>query len=342
MNSFRTQLHSKIGLTGPGPQLRGLLPGLMAAVTVAMAAAFLAEHYQTPVMLLALLLGMAFRFLSEEGKAIAGIQVASGTLLRLGVALLGLRISWEQIAGLGYPLLGVILVAVAGTVALGALLAPTLGQRLSFGVMSGGSVGICGASAALAIATVLPPHPQRERDTLFVVVCVTALSTLAMILYPPLVSLLGLDAEQAGIFLGGTIHDVAQVVGAGYSVSDPAGDTATVIKLLRVALLVPVVFVLSLLLSTRRSGREGLRLPFPWFILLFIALMVVNSLGWLPKLLVQGLVEASRWCLITAIAALGMKTSLQSLFAAGWQPMLVLLLETLFIAGFVLIAVLTL
>ena len=113
------------------------------------------------------------------------------------------------------------------------LLARRLGLKPLFGVLSGGAVAICGASAALAIASVLPRNDTRERDTILTVVSVTALSTLAMILYPVFATSIGLDHKQAGIFIGGTIHDVAQVVGAGYTISNETGDIATYVKLLQ-------------------------------------------------------------------------------------------------------------
>ena len=117
-------------------------------------------------------------------------------------------------------------------------------------------MAICGASAALALAAALPAHPQKERATLFTVVSVSALSTLAMIVYPMIAQALGLDARAAGIFLGATIHDVAQVVGAGYAMSQQTGDVATFVKLLRVAMLLPVI-VVAVLLSRRQASAVG-------------------------------------------------------------------------------------
>ena len=143
-----------------------------------------------------------------------------------------------------------VILAVTCTIVLGIVMAKWMGFKTFFGFLSGGSVAICGASAALAIATAFPHHPQKDRATLFVVISVSTLSTIAMVGYPILVGWLGLDPVQAGVFLGGTIHDVAQVVGAGYSMGQETGDTATVIKLMRVAMLVPVILVAAWL--TRR------------------------------------------------------------------------------------------
>jgi hypothetical protein len=210
-----------------GRLVHAVYPGLLAAATIAMASTWLASHYTAPVMLFALLFGMAFHFLYEGGRCVAGIEFASRSVLRLGVALLGVRITYGQIASLGPAPVATVIVGVATTVLIGLVLARRLSLTPMFGVLSGGSVAICGASAALAIASVLPKDKDRERDTILVVVTVTALSTLAMILYPVFAASIGLDHKHAGVFIGGTIHDVAQVVGAGYMISPETGDRPT-------------------------------------------------------------------------------------------------------------------
>ena len=311
-------------------------PGILVAVTIALAADWLASHYKAPVMLFALLFGMTFHFLHEEGRCIPGIEFSSKAILRTGVALLGARITVEQIVALGPVPIAMVVAGVTTTILVGYLLARALGLSRSFGILSGGSVGICGASAALAIASVLPKNKESERDVILAVVVVTGLSTIAMILYPMLVPIIGLDNDRAGLFLGGTIHDVAQVVGAGYTISQKTGDVATYVKLLRVAMLLPVVGTIAVVLSRGRGGSSGAKVPLPWFLFGFAALVAVNSLGVLPKPVVSGATEISRWLLVVAIAALGMKTSFKALIAAGWRPVATMVLETLWIAGLVL------
>ena len=240
------------GLPGYG---RALMPGVLACGVVAAAATFLSEHYGAPVMLFALLLGMAMNFLSAEGPCAAGIEFTARQLLRVGVALLGLRITFEQIAALGWHPVLLVVVSVVLTIAVSVAAARLFGFKGIFGVLTGGATAICGVSAALALSAALPQHPLKERATLFTVIGVSALSTLAMIVYPIVVRWLELDAAQAGIFLGGTIHDVAQVVGAGYGMSQETGDAATVVKLVRVAMLLPVIVFAVLL--TRLGAVEG-------------------------------------------------------------------------------------
>jgi uncharacterized integral membrane protein (TIGR00698 family) len=321
---------------------RTLFPGVLASVVVAAAATFLSQHYGAPVMLFALLLGLAMNFLSGDGPCAPGIEFTARQVLRIGVALLGLRITLAQIAELGIAPVGIVVVSVALTIGLSMLAARAMGFNTLFGLLSGGATAICGASAAMALAAALPAHPQKERATLFTVVGVSALSTLAMIAYPMLARAFGLDERAAGIFIGGTIHDVAQVVGAGYSLSHQTGDVATFVKLLRVAMLLPVI-VFAVLLTQRRASQAGSeaaagpRPPLlPGFVVGFALLVGLASTGWLPSAVTAFGNDVSRWCLVSAIAAIGMKTQLKDLATVGFKPVALMLGETVFLAILVL------
>ena len=232
-------------------------PGLGVALVVATAATFLSEHYSAPVMLYALLLGVAFNFLTEAERTREGIDFASKGLLRIGVALLGLRIGWSQVAALGWEPVAMIVAMVAITMAVSVVMARAMGFNPLFGFLSGGATAICGASAALALSVALPAHEKKEQATLFTVIGVSAFSTLAMIAYPVIAQWTGLSHHQAGIFIGATIHDVAQVVGAGYAISPDAGDTATIVKLLRVAMLLPVILIAGQITRAAISARNA-------------------------------------------------------------------------------------
>jgi len=319
--------------------LKAYYPGFLSAAVVGLAATFLARNYNAPVMLFALLIGMAFNFLHEDGRCKQGIDFASRTVLRLGVALLGLRITFTQISSLGLAPIATVVVGVATTSLFGLWLGRRFGLGSYFGLLSGGAVAICGASAALAISTSLPRYETKERDTALTVVGVTTLSTIAMIFYPLLVTLLQLNTTEAGIFLGGTIHDVAQVVGAGYMVSQETGDVSTYVKLLRVAALVPVVVLISLLLSKGAGTGERMRRAFPMFLVGFCALVILNSLVAVPSEITAGATTLSSYCLVTAISALGMKTSFRSLVEVGWRPVGMMVAETAWIALLVLGAI---
>ena len=318
-------------------RVKHLIPGLIASAVVAAAASFLSEHYHAPVMLFALLLGMSMNFLSGDSACSTGIDFTGREVLRVGVALLGTRITLGQIAALGWHCVALILVAVVITILISMVAARLMGFQTLFGMLTGGATAICGASAALALAAALPAHPGKERATLFTVIGVSALSTLAMIVYPMIVNALDLDPVHAGVFLGGTIHDVAQVVGAGYGMSRETGDTATVVKLMRIAMLLPVIVCAAMVTRARGNDGGGERPPLlPWFAVAFVVLAGVNSTGWMGSDLQKFGNALSQWCLVTAISAIGMKTRLKELVSVGIKPVILMLCETIFLALLVL------
>ncbi|CDS48694.1 Inner membrane protein [Polaromonas sp. CG9_12] len=322
-----------------------LLPGMGLSGLIALAATAVSTLHGGPQFLYALFFGVAFHYLSQEARTRPGIEFSARGVLRLGVGLLGARITASQIAGLGWETAAIVVVAVVSTLLFGTLLGKRFGLTRAEGVLSGGAVAICGASAALAISAVLPRTKESDRSTLMVVVTVTVLSTIAMVVYPLIVKALGLPPELAGLFLGGTIHDVAQVVGAGFMVNPQTAEYATIVKLFRVAMLAVVVVIVSSVFKKQREqlsdGTHAKKQPLvPWFLWLFVALVILNSLGGVPAVVQTGLNDLSRICLVMAISALGVKTSFMQLARAGWRPFALLLIETLWMGGFVLTVIL--
>ena len=320
-------------------------PGAGIAALIAVAATSVSTLHGGPQLLYALFFGVAFHYLSQEPRTRPGIEFCSRTLLRFGVGLLGARITAGQIASLGWATALIVVAGVLATLALGLLLARRFGLTKAQGVLAGGAVAICGASAALAISAVLPREKGGERFTLMVVVTVTVMSTVAMVLYPLVAKLLHLPPELAGLFLGGTIHDVAQVVGAGYTLGHQTGDIATVVKLFRVSMLAVVVVIVASAFKRSRDRAEAERADgrpiarqalVPWFLWLFVAMVTLNSAGVFSTAFQEEIGTVSRACLVMAIAALGMKTSFAQLARAGWRPLVLILVETLWLAGLVL------
>jgi uncharacterized integral membrane protein (TIGR00698 family) len=327
-------------MSGWRDDFRHWWPGILLSIVIAIASTFIADHRGGPTLLYALLLGMALNPVAAEGRAKPGVDFVARSVLRFGVALLGARITIDQIGGLGWFNGAVLIAGVVATIFFGTALSRMLGLSQRIGILTGGATAICGASAAIAISAVLPQDEHSERELIFTIAGVTALSTIAMILYPVIVSVAGLAPNQAGIFLGGTIHDVAQVVGAGYSISPEVGDYAVLTKMLRVALLLPVVVVLSIVVRHRMQAthrRGGDRL-LPSFLVAFLAFVVIGSVGWIPKPLGGALNEVSRACLVVAIAAVGLKTSLVEMKKVGARAILLLGIEAAFLAVFVLVA----
>jgi uncharacterized integral membrane protein (TIGR00698 family) len=315
-----------------------LFPGFSVAVIAALAAQFVAQHYGAPAMLMALLFGIALNFLGEKSTATAeGIGFTAKTILRLGVAILGARISAEMLVSLGWGMIALLVAGTVLTILFGVALARVIGQGPRFAILTAGAVAICGASAAMAIAAVLPKDERSERNLLFTVLGVTVLSTVAMILYPILTNTLGFDEVTAGAFIGATVHDVAQVVGAGFSISETAGETSTLVKLIRVSFLAPVVILIALWWKAADVSEDGKRPPIlPGFVIGFLVLATLNSFGLIPQALGGLLAQLSSWALLAAIAAVGMKTDLRNVLQVGGGAIALIVAETLFLAGLVL------
>jgi uncharacterized integral membrane protein (TIGR00698 family) len=313
-------------------------PGMAATLIVGLAATYLSDHYHAPPVIFALLLGMALNQLSTEARYAPGINVSARTLLRISVALLGLRITFGQIGSLGWSTAAMVIVTVPLTIAFGWAAAKSVKLDGRYGVLSGGAVAICGASAAMAIA-VAWPRKDSERDTVVVIACITTFSTIAMLLYPALLAHLHLDPLQTGRFLGGSIHDVAQVVAAGYASSPQAGDSATIVKLMRVTMLLPVVLFITLIAARGVQQHEPTQKKvalLPGFLIGFIVLAALNGFELVAKPVASVLTELSRWLLVISVAALGMKTSLRDMMAVSTTAIALIAAETIFLALLVL------
>ena len=313
-------------------------PGIILAVVIAIAARFLANNYDVPSMLMAILIGMSLNFLSEEGKCIKGLNFSSKYILYLGIILLGTRIDFENILSINQNIIFLVIFGVILTILFSILLLRIFGFQYRFGILIGGAIAICGASAAMAISSVLPKDDKSNERLTFVILGVTIISTFCMIFYPIISNFLNMDEKSSGIFFGATIHDVAQVVGAGFTVSDFTGETATLIKLFRVTLLFPVVLCISLMsYKFKLINDVDKKTPVvPYFIIIFICVVVINSFNLIPNDIKFLSNELSSWFLLIAIAAVGTKTRLQNLKIIGFLPIFSMVLITIFLMIFII------
>jgi uncharacterized integral membrane protein (TIGR00698 family) len=330
-----------------------IAPGVLLSAAVAalayLAAPYVARALPIPAMVLALVIGIALNPVASRPAVWPGMAFCVRTILRWAVALLGLRVALADIAALGISTGAMIVASMIVTLLSGFFFARLSGRQPGFGALVGSATAVCGASAALATSTVVPDYRGKQADIAFVVVAVNALATLAMVVYPPICILLGFDAQATGVMLGGTIHDVAQVVGAGYAVSEAAGNTAVIVKLFRVFLLLPVVLGIGWYF-TRAGVKHGrARVPVPVFALVFLALCLLNSaLPLLPQLtpafapVKAVLIEASTWGLLIAIGALGLGTSIKTIIALGWRHVATVVASTavifVLVTGWLLLA----
>ncbi|MBH8579375.1 YeiH family protein [Bisbaumannia pacifica] len=301
-----------------------LISGLLAAAGLALAALPpLAERGISPLVI-ALLLGMVAGNLAlgrRLGDPAAGLAFATRRLLRAGIVLFGLSLTLQQLFALGPWVVVLDLLIMITVLTLGYQLGTRwLGLDRETALLTSTGSAICGAAAILATESTIRARPAA---TAMAVATVVLFGSLAMLLYPLLYPFSGMSEGLFGIYIGATLHEVAQVVAAGEAVGPEALANALVVKLLRVMLLVP--FLLLLARHWRRpSGHPGTpsTAPVPWFAFGFVAMVGVNSLVSLPPALHHGLVELGRIALTLAMAALGYETRLDRLRALGLRPLL--------------------
>jgi uncharacterized integral membrane protein (TIGR00698 family) len=308
--------------------IRAYFPGLAMTLVAALAAAWISEHYGAPKMLMGLLIGLAFNFANGDARLHPGLGFASKTLLRWGIVIAGLQVTLAQILGLGWAGFASI-VATLGVVTLaGVVAARMMGLSSAFGTLAGGAVAICGASAALALSSVLGEKRSSQAQLTLVLVTVSAASAFAMSVYPVIAQSLEMTGHQAGWFVGASIHDVAQALGAGYSISNEAGETATIVKLTRVAMLAPVLAIVAFAFPAE-PGQTRTRIGVPWFVLGFFALGALNSAVAMPVEITDSARQATSWLLLLAVTATGIRSPMHLLLGQGWRSAMPVIVSTL-------------
>jgi uncharacterized integral membrane protein (TIGR00698 family) len=312
-------------------------PGLIVAMIIAGIATLAARRLHWPDMIIALGLGLVLAQTLRGARWRSGFDFAARPVLRAGIALLAFRVTLSQLATLGWPAVATVVVCIAAVFAAAWALGRLLRIPPWFTAIAATSVAICGASAALAAAAALPKRPRLQEATLFVCVAVSLIGTIAMILYPTLAHLANWSSAATAVFLGAAIHEVAQVVGAAFALSPEHGELATLTKLLRVAMLAPVIMLLRWRFARAEALADDHRAThrvatLPWFLVAFVVLVVAGSFVTWPPLLVDAAAVLSRTCLLTAIAALGLLTHTGSLLRLGWRPVLLMVALSVVIA----------
>ena len=311
------------------------LPGVLLAIVVTIFAFFISSNLKLPIMLVSLILGMIFNSLSRRIIFEAGIGFSATQILRLGVAFLGFRLSLENINNLGYLPISFVIILVLLTFFCAIGIAFLFKNKLAIGCLIGGSVAVCGASAALAVASVIPKKNIKEKEIFIVILGVTILSTIAMVIYPFLAQMLQMKDDVSGFLMGSTIHDVAQVVGAGYSISDESGIIATFTKMIRVATLPIIVIIVSNIFNA--DSRKKLSLP--WFVIFFIFAAIINNVFQFSELLFNLLQQISSIFLVIAISALGLKTNIVQIAKVKFSFVMIIILDTLIMLALALLGI---
>lgn len=329
------------GLTGVRVRARTLAPGT--ALTLAGTAAALGVGHLVPTlnpMLVAIVLGAALgNTVRLPARATAGLAFSSRTLLRVGIALLGLQLLLGDITALGWQVVALVVVIVvlgiAGTMALGGALGLGWTQRLLIAC----GFSICGAAAVAAVDSV---SDTDEEEVLTAITLVVIFGTLMIVAVPVLSGALGLSDTAAGMWAGGSIHEVAQVIAAGGAIGGGALAVATVVKLARVLLLAPVVTVISLhRRRTTGTDARGTRPPLvPGFVVAFLALVLLRSSGLVPDPVVDAASLAQTVLLTCAMFALGIGVRVAAMRRVGARPVILAAASTVWVAGLALAGVL--
>ena len=312
----------------PGRASIALIPGLIATALLAALAIWLADQpwvkntTHVSALLLVILLGMLWRSLAPVPAMLEpGVRLAQRPVLRWAVAGLGFRLSLIELVKIGAPALVVVVISTLAALVFAWWLARVLGVPEKLGILLGVGGAICGASAIVAADSVVQ---GEKRDSALALGIITLLGTVGIVIYPLLHHPLGLTDFAYGVWDGASLHEMAQVVAAGFGVSDEAARVATVVKLARICLLAPVVLYLgwSLRHQHRAAGKAHVA-PVPWFLVLFVAFAVLNSSGWLPKPAIELAKTIDLWLLCIGMAGVGIQTGFKDLGSAGARPILV-------------------
>ncbi|MEG3792310.1 putative sulfate exporter family transporter [Lysobacter sp. CCNWLW3] len=303
-------------------------PGLALAAALAALAWGLAEWAPLrglglSALTLAIVLGIAVGnsgFARIAALAGPGVDLCRSRLLRLGIVLYGFRVGFQDLAAVGVAGLAVDAVVVASVFAC----AVWLGTRWlkldrETAMLIGAGSAICGAAAVMAAEPVLR---ARAHQVSVAVATVVVFGTVGMFVYPWLYPHLGMSEHAYGLYVGSTVHEVAQVVVAGRAIGETAASTAVIEKMLRVMLLAPFLLLLSARVAGRGDGRARGKLAMPWFALAFIAVSGLHSLVRLPPAWVGAIVQVDTALLAMAMAALGLRTRIGAIREAGPRPLL--------------------
>ena len=268
---------------------------------------------------------------------VPGIQFCSKRILRIGIIFYGFRLTFQDVTAVGVPAIIVDAIIVAATISIGVVVGRMMKMDRGITLLTSVGSAICGAAAVLGAESALRAKAYK---TAVAVSTVVIFGTMSMFLYPVLYrnGIFDLSPEQMGIFAGSTIHEVAHVVGAGNAMGDSVSNTAIVVKMIRVMMLVPVLLILtwSVARAAAKSGAEGEKgkINIPWFAILFLVVIAFNSFDLLPAGVVEFINTFDTFLLTMAMTALGAETSIEKFKKAGAKPfVLALVLQVWLLLG---------
>ncbi|MDD2268434.1 MAG: putative sulfate exporter family transporter [Eubacteriales bacterium] len=275
--------------------------------------------------LLALLLGMLLNPLLGRYEAFnPGINWTSKKILRAGIILAGITLSFTQVIKAGKYALILLLFTFVTAFGVGFICKKAFKINWKLASLLSISTSICGGTA---VATVGPTIYAKDRDIAYAISATFIFDIITVIAFPWIGKLLGLSDTSYGLWIGTAVNDTSSVVAAGYAFSDAAGSLATIVKLTRTLFIVPIVLIFAWIYAkkeapTKTAEKVSIRKIFPWFILGFLAVVGIRSTGIVPENVVTGVSFLSKFFLSMALASIGLKTSLKEVAGVGAKPMI--------------------
>lgn len=312
---------------------RSMLHGILLMALFACAAFYIGEMNWVKALSLSplvvgIILGMLYANSLRNNLPdtwVPGITFSSKRILRFGIILYGFKLSFQDVVAVGFPAIVIDAIVVVLTILLGVFVGRLLKMDRSIALLTACGSAICGAAAVMGVDGAIRPKPYK---TAVAVATVVIFGTLSMFLYPILyrAGIFNLPADQMGIFAGATIHEVAHVVGAGNAMGAAISDSAIIVKMIRVMMLVPVLLVIAFIVAkdvaSRADGNGKTKINVPWFAILFLVVIGFNSLDLLPGNIVEFINTLDTFLLTMAMTALGAETSIDKFKKAGFKPFL--------------------
>ncbi|WP_134703883.1 YeiH family protein [Ammoniphilus sp. YIM 78166] len=306
----------------------GFLKGVILTLVLALLAGNIARlpfFSIMGIMIISIILGMSWKALMQvPADASAGITFSSKILLRAGIILMGLRLNFSQIVEAGFSVVLVDIIVIAFTLTLMIYLGKVLSVDKYLSALIAVGTAVCGAAAIVAVA---PLIKAKKEFVAVSVACIAILGTIGTIIYTVLYPVLGLDSYQYGVLVGATLHELAHVIAAAIPGGDASGEIAILVKLGRVALLIPVAMILGYLFTSKdqeESKKRGFKdLPIPWFIFGFLGMCLVNTLGFLSSTVTQMFIALSVFLLSMAMAGLGLSINFGDFKKVGYKAVIV-------------------
>lgn len=312
-------------------KINKVTPGILFSASVAVLAIFLSSLLPGDIIgatVMAILVGMVFNpLLNKYGQLNKGVNFTSKMILRVGIILMGVNMNFAEVLSVGKYSLFVMFFTMAAAFGAGNLIGKIFGMNWKLTNLLSVSTAICGGSAVAAVGPVIN---AKDEDVAYAISSTFIFDVLTVVVIPWIGFALGMSAMGYGLWVGTAVNDTSSVVAAGYAFSDFAGNTAVIVKLTRTLFIIPCVLIYSYInerIENKASGvhdnsRVNIRKIFPYFIILFLIIVALRSIGIIPEIAVPALSKTSKFCMVMALSAIGLKTSFKDIRNIGFKPMI--------------------